>query len=427
MKRLVLSLACLAWFVACDDESANYDWNDSATLSVKLTNGKFTDDRDGQKYSVVQVNGQLWMSENLRYSDSSKTPNLKGNMWCHEDDGDCEKYGPLYSWTAAMNLESKYNSSSATYTYDYTYGVHGICPENWRLPTVDDWQNLAQYLMFTNGGDPIGADMKAVEGWEDEDNIPKALNRSGFAALPAGRRNSEGGFMSAGKYAFFWSSAQVDAATSSGWTLRYDNAHLDNGNYYKDHGMSVRCVLAMGTESAKIEGDVDSSYLDNIPFDYGQMEIDGKSYKTIKIGTQNWMAENAAVKTDDSWCYNDDEKNCDKYGRLYSFEAAQTVCPAGWRLPTKSDFQTIYGAVGFGSSLRSRDGWTDKGSRGTNYMGFNAMPAGGRESGDYFDVTYSSYMWGSDKSVLWLRYYDEKISIEEKDAKNAFSVRCIEE
>jgi uncharacterized protein (TIGR02145 family) len=157
------------------------------------------------------------------------------------------------------------------------------------------------------------------------------------------------------------------------------------------------------------------------------MEIDGKSYKTIKIADQNWMAENAAVKTDDSWCYNDDEKNCDKYGRLYSFESAQTVCPEGWRLPTKSDFQTIYGAVGFGSSLRSRDGWTDKGSRGTNYMGFNAMPAGGRESGDYFDVTYSSYMWGSDKSVLWLRYYDEKISIEEKDAKNAFSVRCIEE
>lgn len=427
MKRLVLSLACLAWFVACDDESANYDWNDGATLSVKLTNGKFTDDRDGQKYSVVQVNGQLWMAENLRYADSSKTPNLKGNMWCHEDDGDCEIYGPLYSWTAAMNLESKYNSSLATYTYDYTYGVHGICPENWRLPTVDDWQNLAQYLMFTNGGDPIGADMKAVEGWEDEDNIPKALNRSGFAALPAGRRNSEGGFMSAGKYAFFWSSAQVDAATSSGWTLRYDNAHLDNGNYYKDHGMSVRCVLAMGTESAKIEGDVDSSYLDNIPFDYGQMEIDGKSYKTIKIGTQNWMAENAAVKTDDSWCYNDDEKNCDKYGRLYSFEAAQTVCPAGWRLPTADDFNTLKFLVQFGNNLRSRDGWTDKGMYGLNLWGFNALPAGGRESGDFFDVTYSSYMWAANQSVLMLRYYDDKISIEAKDSKNAFSVRCVEE
>ena len=199
MKRLVLSLACLAWFVGCDDQSASFDWNDKGSVSVKLTDGKFTDKRDGQKYSVVKVGNQLWMAENLRYADSSKTKNLKGNMWCHEDDGNCEKYGPLYSWTAAMNLESKYNSSRATYTYDYTYGVQGICPENWKLPTADDWQFLAQNLMLKSDGNPIGADMKAVEGWEEEHDIPKALNRSGFDALPAGRRNSEGGFMSAGK------------------------------------------------------------------------------------------------------------------------------------------------------------------------------------------------------------------------------------
>ena len=144
--------------------------------------------------------------------------------------------------------------------------------------------------------------------------------------------------------------------------------------------MSVRCVLAMGTESAKIEGDVDSSYLDNIPFDYGQMEIDGKSYKTIKIGTQNWMAENAAVKTDDSWCYNDDEKNCDKYGRLYQAKAAIAACPNGWHLPDSLEFVALIEAVGgedvAREKLKSTSDWPD-GENGTDEFGFAAVKSAG--------------------------------------------------
>ncbi len=434
MKKILTSFACMALLVACGDKSADYDdlfANGKKSVTLTLKDGKFTDSRDGQKYSVVEIGGQIWMAENLRYSDSSKTPNLKGNMWCLENaKAACEEYGPLYSWTAATNLDKKYVSSIATVANDASYGVKGICPDGWRLPSSEDWQILNQYWV-TNviHGGPGGADFKSVDGWDEEDGIEKPLNRSGFNALPAGRRNSEGGnFMSFGKYAYFWTSNQVDAGTSKGWALLYSNNHLVDGDYYKDHGMSVRCIFDISSSyEANIDGDLDSSFLDAIPFDYGKMEIDERSYKTIKIGTQNWMAENAAVKTDDSWCYNDDEKNCDKYGRLYSFEAAKTVCPEGWRLPTADDFNTLKLLVQFGNNLRSRDGWTDKGMNGVNLWGFNALPAGGRESGDFFDVTYSSYMWAANQSVLMLRYYDDKISIEAKDSKNAFSVRCVEE
>ena len=428
--RKIWGLAAGVMLLAACNNQSSFDGfivdGTTAKVLVELNKGKFTDTRDGQAYSVVWIGDRLWMAENLRYADSSKTKNLKGNVWCPGNSKDsCDKYGPLYSWTAAMNIEAKYASSQVSYLKE----ARGICPENWRIPTSEDWNDLQRALELISGSDPIAPGLKAIDAWEQEDLATKALNRFGFYALPAGRRNSEdGSFMSTGKYAFFWSGDQADAATSYGWTLRYDHDYLQNGEYYKDHGFSVRCVLFRAYDKTVIEGDLDSSFLDAIPFDYGKLEIGGKSYKTVKIGSQNWMAENVAYRTENSWCYNDEEANCDKFGRLYSFEDAMTVCPEGWRLPTSADFETLSSYVIYGGALRSRDGWTDMGSRGLNLWGFSALPAGGRETGDYFDRSISSYMWSSEGSVFWLRYYDDAMSIESREVtKNAFSVRCIEE
>ena len=112
---------------------------------------------------------------------------------------------------------------------------------------------------------------------------------------------------------------------------------------------------------------------------------DGQKYKTVKIGGQTWTAENMNVKTGTSWCYDDDESNCKKYGRLYDWETAKTVCPEGWHLPSRQEWNNLVKAAGgdrkAGKKLKAGSGWNNynkKSGNGTDNFGFSALPGGGR-------------------------------------------------
>ena len=176
---------------------------------------------------------------------------------------------------------------------------------------------------------------------------------------------------------------------------------------------------------------------------------DGQSYDIVQIGPQTWMAENLNYEIEGSACPEGDKRNCSKYGRLYTWAAAQKVCPEGWLLPDHADFkQLIASAAGTdlasgmavaGEKLKSTSGWFKKGN-GSDEFGFNALPAGyrlggndGSESapGKFDGIGGYAHLWTASETPNGLAHYllldfstkAAKISAFGKD--EARSVRCV--
>ncbi len=164
---------------------------------------------------------------------------------------------------------------------------------------------------------------------------------------------------------------------------------------------------------------------------------DGKTYKTVKIGEQVWMAQNLNYQTDSgAWCYENSADSCNKYGRLYDWNTAKTVCPAGFHLPSREDWQNLVDYVGgdekAGKKLKARSGWNGMGN-GTDGFGFSALPSGRRDSGDGFRYAGNYGDWwtttehsnGSAYGQMMHYGYDGVDRFYGDKKSYGFSVRCI--
>ncbi len=172
-------------------------------------------------------------------------------------------------------------------------------------------------------------------------------------------------------------------------------------------------------------------------------ERDGKTYENVKIGSQYWMSENLRYKPDNGiyWAYDDNEVHGDTVGFLYDWERACEVCPKGWHLPTRAEWDTlIYSLGGFetaGLTLRdTSDRWkTATLKEGSNSSSFSALPEGVRRyDGRYSYYNRYAYFWSisdSDKEgEAWCYAIDgvqDRIFRISWNKDNALSVRCVKD
>ena len=423
-KSFFMLAAFAALFVACEDSGSSAP---NGSVTVKVKDGYFTDSRDGNKYRVQTMGSDVWFAENLRYADSSAMPNLKGNMWCPDGEASkCKKFGPLYSWTAAMDVDSDYLKKKYG---EATSLWQGVCPDGWRVPTNYDWVYLYKVVNKRDLGVGIGESIKSAEGWVDVDGEPEVhSDRFAFSGMPAGRRNKEGGFLESGAFAFFWTASEIDMATASGWTLRNDNAVLDSGNYYKEHGMSVRCI-ALNPGEIEWSGDEGRK---TFPLMYDSVKVGDRYYRTLTVAGNVWMADNLDVETENSRCYADKEENCKKYGRLYTFEEAKQACPEGWHLANSYDWNKLLSAAENDiTAISAKDVWED--DIGTDALGFSSVPGGTFDNGSFSDLGNGAYYWvamdGSNDGRC-LRYYyysSETLEYTPVKEKSGAAVRCVKD
>ena len=181
----------------------------------------------------------------------------------------------------------------------------------------------------------------------------------------------------------------------------------------------------------------------NTTFSFAQVNAsftdnrDGKVYKTVKIGNQIWITENLAYKSSSGcWAYDNNDSNAVKYGYLYDFETAKTVCPAGWHLPTDAEWTTLLSYLGDNDGalkMKAKKGWNEDGN-GTNTSGFSALPGGHLFNSNTFgDIGKNSYWWTSteeESSIGWTRsidYNNNNITRDITSKTDGLSVRCIKD
>ena len=166
---------------------------------------------------------------------------------------------------------------------------------------------------------------------------------------------------------------------------------------------------------------------------------DNKTYATALIGDQIWLAENVAYESDISYFYGNNEGLVEIYGRLYDWFEAQNICPIGWHLSSKQEWDNLFhnlkvnnvGQIlkypGWGST------WDSQLDLKRNEGSFAALPGGvfSYAKDDYNGYGYAGYFWTSNeyRNIGAVAYYfthkDDIMHITRPNKNNRLSCRCV--
>jgi len=173
---------------------------------------------------------------------------------------------------------------------------------------------------------------------------------------------------------------------------------------------------------------------------------DRETYGVVRIGNQTWMAENLKYNSPVSRLNPNNPST--KYGRVYTWMAAQKACPNGWHLPSDSEWNELEINLGMlnndtgattwrgnhGVKMKSRSDWAEDGN-GTNSSNFNVFPGGHYFEGKFNDIGYTSGYWSAtgniDNNLAWVRFIAGPIKgvnrIESDTEKSELFCRCVKD
>lgn len=184
---------------------------------------------------------------------------------------------------------------------------------------------------------------------------------------------------------------------------------------------------------------------------------DGETYRTVKIGDQEWMVDNLRYKAEGSYAPDNEEINVSRFGRLYTWTSAlnippefseqtlardlemyhkmreknyQGIAPEGWHIPSTKEWETLLSNLNpktDGSELRSACFWHKPGK---DSFGFFALPAGYRfDNGTFCHFGRRARFWCKDEygkaNAYRLNITDNSVDIEGVYRSDALSVRCV--
>lgn len=231
-----------------EEERENGEWSwdvpKECRFNPDIDYGTMTDERDGKVYRTVKIGDQVWMAENLNYSDSITTPSLKGRSWCYDNElKNCDVSGRLYTWVAAIDSVKLATDADNPLNCGYEMTcklpetVQGICPSGWHLPSKKEWNTL---ITAAGGETKAGKALKSTNGWNDDGNGTDAY---GFSAIPVGcKRHGEPFTRGEGVSGEFWSATESYTTDAYQLTLKSSYDDVSMYSYGKPGANSVRCL-----------------------------------------------------------------------------------------------------------------------------------------------------------------------------------------
>ncbi len=379
-------------------------------LNPEKNYGDLIDERDGQLYKTITIGDQTWMAQNLNFLYEKGT----SHSFCFGDDpANCEKYGRLYTWSAALDSAGLYSEDGlgcgGGATCGYFPVLRGVCPEGWHVPSDKEFETLRSFVSSAGDLQALG-----FAEWSG------ATNTSGFSAIPSGLYtynygDNKADYYNLGEVARYWSRSE---GASNPYALVIKSSQKLEGTNDTDDRLSVRCIK---DTSPRLVVEY-STITDN---------RDGQIYKTVKIGNQTWMAQNLNFKNYPEGVIvpkdYDDKPLPEFYGMLYTWDAAvdsaglfsndakgcgygnscakesdiRGLCPENWHLPDQTEWEELIayaesiGGDGEVFQLQSRD--SDIWDRATNRTGFSALPTGIYSSVSGLGNKSNTYYWSTTK------------------------------